>query len=215
VELTVIPEFANEITAPDWNPDPLIVMFCPLVPRPRELGLAPVTVGAVVVTEKTPVPVPEPPSVFVTVTFRAPVTAVVAMVTLAVSCVELTNDVELTVIPVPEKDTLAPLAKPVPVIVTFWLVAPCASAFGLAEPTVGAASTVKIPWPVPAPASGLVTVTFRLPVAAVAAMVTLAVSCVELTNDVELTVIPVPEKDTLAPLAKPVPVIVTFWLVAP
>jgi hypothetical protein len=32
VELTVIPEFANETTAPDWNPDPLIVTFCPLAP---------------------------------------------------------------------------------------------------------------------------------------------------------------------------------------
>ena len=65
--------------------------------------------------------------------------------TVAVSCVELTNDIEFTVIPVPENDTLAPLAKPVPLIVTFWLGAPCASVAGVSELTVGAALTVKMP----------------------------------------------------------------------
>jgi hypothetical protein len=91
------------------------------------------------------VPVPEPPSEFVTVTFRAPVAADAPTVTFAVICVELTKVVEFTVIPVPENPTIAPLANPVPVIVTFWLVAPCASDAGLAKLTNGGASTVKSP----------------------------------------------------------------------
>ena len=67
----------------------------------------------------------------------------------------------------------------------------------------------------PLPASGLVTVTFLAPVAAPEDTVTLAVSEVADTKLVEFTVIPAPEKAALAPLTKPVPVIVTFWLVAP
>ena len=70
--------------------------------------------------------------------------------------------------------------KPVPVIVTFWLVAPWSQRRGLVEVTVGAALTVKTSVPVPVPASGLVTVTLRAPVVALPAIVMLAVSEVEL-----------------------------------
>ena len=47
--------------------------------------------------------------------------------------------------PGPEKlaASAAPLTKPVPVIVTFWLVAPWSRLLGLVEVTVGAALTVK------------------------------------------------------------------------
>ena len=72
------------------------------------------------------------------------------------------------------------------------------------------ALTVKTPVPVPTPASGLVTVTLRAPVVAEPKMVMLAVSEVALTKVVELTVIPVPEKEATAPETNPVPVIVTF-----
>ena len=51
-----------------------------------------------------------------------------------------------------------------------------------------------------------VTVTFRIPVAAVRAIVSRTVSCVALLNVVEFTVTPVPEKVILAPVAKPPPV---------
>ena len=54
-----------------------------------------------------------------------------------------------------------------------------------------------------------------MPVAAPAATVTFAVSCVEETNVVEFTVMPVPEKEAVAPDVNPVPLIVTFWLLAP
>ena len=59
-----------------------------------------------------------------TVRLRDPVVALPEIVMFAVSDVELTNVVEFTVIPVPENATVAPETKPVPVIVTFWLVAP-------------------------------------------------------------------------------------------
>ena len=53
--------------------------------------------------------------------------------------------------------------------------------------------------------------------AAAPVIVMFAVSDVALTNVVEFTVIPAPENElaSAAPLSNPVPVIVTFWLVAP
>ena len=49
-----------------------------------------------------------------------------ATVMFAVTDVALTNVVELTVIPVPENEAARPppFAKPLPVIVMFWFVAP-------------------------------------------------------------------------------------------
>jgi hypothetical protein len=54
----------------------------------------------------------------VTVTFRADLVALLAIVMLTLSEVELTNVVEFTVIPPPENATVAPETKPVPLIVT-------------------------------------------------------------------------------------------------
>ena len=67
----------------------------------------------------------------------------------------------------------------------------------------------------PAPPSALVAVILRVPVVAVEAMVRLAVSWVALTKVVELTVTPLPDTVTTAPLTKLVPVTVTFCAVAP
>ena len=66
----------------------------------------------------------------------------------------------------------------------------------------------------PTPASGLVTVTVRVPVAAPDSTVMFAVSSVELTKLVDSTVIPAP-KDEVAPLTKLVPLIVIVCLLAP
>lgn len=56
---------------------------------------------------------------------------------------------------------------------------------------------VEVPW------SGLVTVTSRAPMVASDAIVTFTVKLLELLNvGVELTVIPVPENEIVAPLAK-------------
>src|SRR6266540_6131330 len=183
-------------------------MFWLVAPWPRELGLVEVTVGAVT-TVKQPAQVPVPVSGLVAVALRAPVVAVGLIVTLAVSWVELLNVVELTVMPVPEKVTAAPLTKSVPVTATFWVVLRYPKS-GLVEVTVGAAFTVKQPEHEPVPVSGLVTVTSRAPVVAPAEIVRLAVSWVELLNVVELTVMPVPERVTAAPFWKLVPATVTF-----
>jgi hypothetical protein len=53
------------------------------------------------------------------------------------------------------------------------------------------------------PASGFVTVTFLVPTAAPLESEMTTVSCVALLRVTELTVIPLPEKATLAPLTKP------------
>ena len=211
VELTVMPVPENETLAPLAKPVPLIVTLWLPAPCPSELGLVEDTVGAAL-TVKAEVLVAVLPSPLVIETSRAPVLAVEETVTLAVSWVELLNVVELTVIPDPnDAASVGPLMKPVPVIVMFWLVAPCPRELGLSEEIVGAALTLKTPLPVPTPASGLVTVTLPAPVLAVEEMLMFAVSWVELTNVVELTVIPDPNDAASAgPLSKPVPVMVTL-----
>jgi hypothetical protein len=147
------------------------------------------------------------------VTLRAPVGALLAMEILAVSCVALTNDVDTTVMPAPENVAVAPLTKPVPVIVMFWFVAPWPREAGFVDVTLGFALIVK---PTEAePPSGFVTVIVLAPVVAFPAIVTFAVTCALSTKVVELTVTPVPENDAVAPAAKFVPVIVMSWAVAP
>ena len=71
------------------------------------------------------------------------------------------------------------------------------------------------PTSVAVPASRLVTVTSRAPTGAPDATVTFTVIFDALLRFVELTVIPVPENDTSTPEAKLVPLMTTFWFVAP
>jgi hypothetical protein len=172
-----------------------------------------VTVGPAF-TVKQPVQVAVPWSGLVTVTFLVPVAAVLSIETLAVIDPPLlATEIELTVMP-PPNETFAPLAKFAPVTVMFWFVAPWPREVGLTEEIVGPAFTVKQPVQVPVPWSGLVTVTSLAVVFAFAVTVTLTVIRVEDTVGVpKLT--PVPETDTLAPVAKLLPLIVTVWLVAP
>jgi hypothetical protein len=75
--------------------------------------------------------------------------------------------------------------------------------------------TVNMLVPVPTPASELVTVRLRAPVAAEGSMLMFPVSEVALLNVTELTVMPVPENVTVAPLTKPVPLMVMLWFDAP
>jgi hypothetical protein len=206
---TVMPEPLKLAVAPLTKPVPVIVMFSFVAPCPLLFGLVEVTAGAAL-TVNTPVPVPVPPSVFVTVTLRAPVAAPAATVTGTVIVVELATVTAPVAMPVPLNTTVAPLAKPVPVIVTVVGPVPWAIAFSDVEVTVGPALTVNMPVPVPAPPSGFVTVTSRTPVAAPDAIVMPAVNCVALTKLVLFTVMPVPLKLAVAPLTKPVPLIVMF-----
>ena len=141
--------------------------------------------------------------------------AVGATVMLAVSAVALTNVVELTVIPAPNP-TAEVGSKPVPVIVTFWLVAPWPSALGLSVAIVGALLTVNAPVAAALLPSPLVSVTSWAPVLEVPDTVMFAVTCVALTYVTEFVVMPEPNDAARAgPLSKPVPVIVTFWFEAP
>jgi hypothetical protein len=106
----------------------------------------PVAVGNVIVgpafTVKHAGHEPEPPFGFVTVTEREPVEAPDEIVTFADNWLALANEVEFTVIPLPENDTVAPETNPVPVTVIVWLAAPWPREDGFVETTVGAVSVV-------------------------------------------------------------------------
>jgi hypothetical protein len=129
------------------------------------------------------------------------------MVNVAVMDVLLTTVVLLTVTPVPLTATVDPAVKSVPVSVTFTL-CPCAPELGLTEVSVAAPEfTVNACEPVVLPP--LVTVTFWAPVGAVAAMVNVAVIDVLLATVTLLTVMPVPLRLIVDPVAKFVPVSVT------
>jgi hypothetical protein len=209
VELTVMPVLEKAAVAPVAKPVPVIVTLLLTEPRGSAAGVIAVTVRGPV-TLKTPVPNAAAPPGSVTVTLRAPTAAVAAMVMLAVTLVALTNVVEFTVMPLPENTVVAPVAKPVPVMVTFWAVVPWASDAGLTAVIVPDPVTVKRPVPDATPPPVLVTVTLLKPRVAVGAIVTSAVTSVELTKVVERTVMPALEKEATAPLAKPTPVIVKF-----
>ena len=87
----------------------------------------------------------------------------------------------------------------------------------LGDVIVGPALTVKALALLPTPPSPLLTVTVRAPVAALLLIETFAVSCVALTNETELTVMPAPEKEAASPVpfTKPLPLTVMSWFVAP
>jgi hypothetical protein len=82
----------------------------------------------------------------VTVTFRAPLAAFAVTANVAVICVLLTTVVLLTVIPVPLRPIVAPIAKLVPVSVTDML-CPWMALFGLIEVSVGAEALYFPPHP--------------------------------------------------------------------
>jgi hypothetical protein len=147
------------------------------------------------------------PIAFATLTFRAPVVAFRAMANVAVIDVLLTTTRLLTVTPVPLTATVEPAAKSVPVSVTFTL-CPCVPELGLTEVRVAAAEVTvnacePLIWLL------LVTVTFWGPTGAFAAMVNVAVIEVLLATVVPLTVMPVPLRLIVDPVAKFVPVSVT------
>ncbi len=189
-------------------------MFWFTAPWPREAGVADVTVGAAFTVNTLPVAMV--PSPFVTVTDLTPVVAVAPTVMLAITVVAFTNDVEFTVMRVPnDAASEAPLMNPVPVSVMFWFVAPRPREDGAAEVSVGAGLTLKTPVPVTEAPPGFVSVTSRAPVVALPEIVMFTVTCVLLLYVVELIVIPEPENATVAPVTKPVPEMAMFWLTAP
>ena len=169
--------------------------------------------GRHVMVKTLPVPrLPPPATLSMTVTGRClPAFAPVATFAVAVILVELTTLTLLKVTPV-GPESVAPLKKPVPVIVTDSDV-PGFSDDGVIAFTVGAATATMVktlpvprPWP---PATPLMTVTVRpLPAFALAATLTVAVILVGLTTLTLLKVTPVGPV-SVAPLKKPLPVTVT------
>ena len=155
------------------------------------------------------------PSGLATVTSLVPVGALPAIEMFAVSRVGLTNVVELTVMPVAVNDALAPDSKLVPLTVTLKLVAPWSPAPGFVEVTDGDPLIANRPVAVATPPSRLVTVTSLVPGVAPEAIEMFAVSWVPLTTVVELTVIAGLANAATAPTAKPVPLMLTFWLLTP
>src|SRR5581483_4488647 len=139
------------------------------------------------------------PSRFVTVTFTAPAAwaGVVAVIVVALRTVTL-------VAAVPPTLTVAPVAKPVPVIVSAVppVVEPVAGdtwvIVGAGATWVNAVVAVAL-WP-----SRLVTVTFTAPAAWAGVVAVIVVLLTTLT-----LVAAVPPTLTVAPVAKPVPVIVS------
>jgi len=166
-------------------------------------------------TVKHPPHVACPASGLVTVTLRTPVVAPLAIVMFAVNDVEVLNVVELTVMPVPENVALAPLTNPVPTSPMFCETEPWPRLVGDVDVNVGPVLTVKQFGHVAAWVSAFVIVTSRKPVAAPDAIVMFAVAVVVETYVVELTVIPAPEKETVALCAKLVPVTVMSEFVVP
>ena len=155
---TVKADPPKETAAPAAKPVPVTLTDVPPA-LPPLLGVTEATVGAGATYVKQPVQLPLCVSVLVTTTFTAPAAcAVVVPVMLVALTVE-------TVSAEPPNETVAPLWKSLPAIVTD--VPPTlAPLLGVTELTIGAgARYVKQPVQVPLCASGLVTTTFTAPAA--------------------------------------------------
>lgn len=180
----------------------------PSSPRMRTAGPAPHPY----VTEKQPTQEPVPLSGFTTFTVLTPAVVPEAMVILAVSLVELTKVIDLTVIPAPNL-AIAPPRKFEPRMFTD-RVAPLAPLFGEVDVGFGAGLIVRHAAHAADP-TPVVTVTLRAPMGAVAVAFTLMVNLTPLTKVVETTVTPVPDTEVVAPDWKLAPftarVRVPFW----
>jgi hypothetical protein len=136
------------------------------------------------------------PSGFVTTAATAPAACAVVVPVMLVALIvdTFTGD--------PPKDTLEPLWKPVPAIVS--AVPPALGPlFGVTELTVGAATYVKHPVHVALCASGFVTITLTAPAACAVVVPVIEVASIVTTVRAD------PPNETVAPDTKPLPLIVT------
>ena len=214
--VTVTPVPLKATVAVEANAVPVRTTVCVPAPWPRTSGVMPFTVRVAALTIENPVSsAPVPPSELVTVIDRVLIVAFAATVTLTSISAALSTVTELMVIPVPEKTTDAPAAKPVPRTVTTLETEPTASEVGAALVGTGRTLTVRAPAVDDVPPSGLSTVTVRGPTAAATSAAMATVSWVSDWTVAAPTVSPVPLKDTVAPLWKPVPVMVNVRATAP
>ena len=171
---------SNETVAPFWRPVPVMVTVALALPWLIMLGDVAVTVGGAVTVNRFTIP--SPPSGFVTITSCVYSPAEAPTVTGTVMVVELTTvTAPIVMLPSPN-DTVAPLWNPVPVMVTVVIPLPRALELGDIEVICGPAETVKTPFPVPAPPSGLLTVTLWAPTVAPWSTLTGTVIVVEFTT---------------------------------
>jgi hypothetical protein len=124
----------------------------------------------------------------VTVTFTVPAVVISAAGIVATICVLVTD--EEVIAGLDPKFTVAPLAKPVPAMVSANAAPPTVEEAGAIEVSVGAEEAAlivndKVP-EVPPPGAPFVTATVAEPAVAISAAVIAAVNCVALTNVVVL-----------------------------
>jgi hypothetical protein len=188
-----------------------LVMLDGLAAKEPMLGAPGVVVAAVMVSVRA---VLVPPAVF-TVTSRAPVAAAAPIVRPTVRAVLFCTDTCPTVMPAPLTATVVALSmKFVPVSVSD-VVVPAAAVVGLIAVSVGAGGTTVNVRSGLVPPVDVVSVSFREPSGAVAAIVNVATAVVALWTRTLLTVTPRPVITTAAvsPIVKPSPAIVTVTVV--
>ena len=215
---TVTPDVKATVI-PVWKPVPVNCTTLPVAPWPTDDGESDPNSGRAVMVSASSV-VCVPPSGLVSVSERLPIAVSDDTETDSVIDVDVTDDTELSVTPVPLKATVTPAWNPVPVTVTDWVPAACPIADGASAVAIGLAATVKPSANVEVPPSGFTTVIERAPMAASPAIVndSAIVAVVADGSDVtvaEFTVMPSPENDTEAPDWKSDPVSVTCWFAAP
>ena len=174
-------------------------------PASPVVGETEVTVGnGLLIENDVAGDVPPPGAGFVTVIDALPAVAISAAVIVAVIWPPLTNVVALGL---PLKFTTEVEIRLVPLTISVNWAPPAVAEFGTKEVIVGAgllaADTLKFTeFDAPPPGVGFVTTTAGVPAVATSAARIVAVTCVELTNDVALLA---PPKLTVAPVTKPVP----------
>ena len=194
VVATVSADPPNETVAPLWNPVPEMLTDVPPTLAPL-LGVTDVTVGAATYVKQIE-QVPLCASGFVTTTLTNPAAPAAVVPVMVVALIVKTVSAD------PPNDTVAPVWKPLPAIVT--AVPPRVEPLvGVIELTVGAATYVKQAVHVPVCASGFVTVTLTAPAARA---VVVPVMLVPVTLE---TVTGEPPSEAVAPVWNPVPVMVT------
>jgi len=144
-----------------------------------------------------------PPAGFVTETFTVPAVAMSVAGIVTTTWVLVTE--EGVIAGLDPKFTVAPLAKPVPVMVSVNAAPPTIEEAGAIEVRVGPETALivndRLP-DVPPPGAGFVTVTVAVPAVAISAAVIAAVNCVALTN---VVVLAAPLNFTADVDSKPVP----------
>ena len=182
VIVTPLPEILA--SAPGWNPLPVTVTVCAVVPRARDDGVIVAMDGSATMVAH-PVQDALPPSGLTSCTVRDPSVADPDTETLTVSLVVEFRTTDTTVTPSPN-DTVPPevtksAGKPDPLIVTL-VATPRRSLPGFTAVTVGRAFTTSAADLVTEPPSGLSTVTARPPIAAPASIETSSDRCEESTG---------------------------------